>query len=50
MFDATIEFTWERPAKGKGFAWGVANGLTHLARVEGAAFERYKPLDEATGL
>jgi hypothetical protein len=50
VFDATIEFTWERPAKGKGFAWGVANGLTHLARVEGAAFERYKPLDEATGL
>jgi hypothetical protein len=51
VFDATIEFSWERPAKGRGFVWREAeNGLTHLARFEGARFEVYRPLDEASGL
>src|SRR6266542_1679370 len=51
MLSVAFDFTWERPAKGKGFAWEKtdAGGLC-LVRTAGAPFERYKPLEECTGL
>jgi Putative ATPase subunit of terminase (gpP-like) len=46
-----FEFTWERPAKGKGFAWQETDsGEIRLVRVEGVPFESYGPLNECTGL
>ncbi len=49
--DIDIDFSWERPAKAKGFAWQETNaGEMRLVRIEGVPFKSYRPLRECTGL
>jgi hypothetical protein len=50
VFSVAFDFEWERPAGRRGFKWVKADTETRLVPIEGAPFERYRPLEEAPAL